>query len=195
MFVSVTLLAIGLLLSSHSLATQAMPVNSPARHSPVVLEGAYLPNNAAVREHVCRNVPLGYGIPGFQPGTHQKLVRKMFGVPSTISGGYWQNTTAWVYHLIPEQVSVGFLFNRDSLLLQQTEASFVAEKVDPHLALETLNSMLGCHLPPEVRQKFHQVWQGKQQQYSFTLNGYQGKIQWENRDRVYIGIWKQGFHR
>lgn len=195
MWFSSTLVAIGLLLSTNSLQTMAMPARDAASEQPAIMEGAYLPDHAVVRENVCRNVPVGYGIPGFQPGTHQKLVRKMFGVPATISRGYWQEATAWVYHLIPDRVSVGFLFDPDSHLLKQTEASFVPDIVDYRLALETLNSMLGCQLNADIRQGFHQVWQGKQQQYSFTLDTYKGSIHWENSDRVYIGVWKQGFHQ
>ncbi|WP_244533024.1 hypothetical protein [Geitlerinema sp. PCC 9228] len=188
-------MAVGLLLSTHSLAATAIPTQPAASEATsTVIEGIYLPNNAAIRENVCRHIPVGYGIPGFQPGTHRKLVRKMFGVPAIVAPGYWQNTTAWVYHLMPDRVSVGFLFDRHSHLLQQTEASFTTEQVEPRLALETLNSMLGCQLNAEITQGFYQVWQGKQQQYSFTLNSYQGIIQWESSDRVYIGIWQQGLH-
>lgn len=151
----------------------------------------------------CRQEPIGLGIPGFQPGIHQDSVFRMFGFPSQTLPGYWPNTHAVSYELIPHQVSLGFLFDRQSLLLQQTEASF-AQTVNTEIILGTLNSMLGCQLNEEITSGFQQVWQGQVRRYRFALGHLKGAIEWEIRStssgaqqaqRVYIGIWQAGLHR
>jgi serine/threonine-protein kinase len=151
----------------------------------------------------CRQEPIGLGIPGFQPGIHQDLVFRMFGFPSQTLPGYWPNTHAVSYDLIPHEVSLGFLFDRQSLLLQQTEASF-AQTVNTDIILGTLNSMLGCQLNEEITSGFEQVWQGQVRRYRFALGHLKGAIEWEIRstssgtpqaERVYIGIWQAGLHR
>ncbi|WP_242541396.1 hypothetical protein [Phormidium pseudopriestleyi] len=150
----------------------------------------------------CRQEPIGLGIPGFQPGIHQDSVFQMFGFPSQTLPGYWPNTHAVTYDLIPHQVSLGFLFDRQSLLLQQTEASF-AQSVNTDIILGTLNSMLGCQLNEEITSGFQQVWQGQVRRYRFALGHLKGAIEWEIRstssgvqkaERVYIGIWQAGLH-
>ncbi|MCT7982789.1 hypothetical protein NG796_05720 [Laspinema sp. A4] len=151
----------------------------------------------------CRQEPIGLGIPGFQPGIHQDSVFRMFGFPSQTLPGYWPNTHAVSYDLIPHEVSLGFLFDRQSLLLQQTEASF-AQSVNTEIILGTLNSMLGCQLNEEISSGFQQVWRGQVRRYSFALGHLKGAIEWEIRptssgnppaQRVYIGIWQKGLHR
>lgn len=151
----------------------------------------------------CRQEPIGLGIPGFQPGIHQDSVFRMFGFPSQTLPGYWPNTHAVSYDLIPHEVSLGFLFDRQSLLLQQTEASF-AQSVNTEIILGTLNSMLGCQLNEEITSGFQQVWQGQVRRYQFALGHLKGAIEWEIRStssgtqqaaRVYIGIWQAGLHR
>ncbi len=151
----------------------------------------------------CRQEPIGLGIPGFQPGIHQDSVFRMFGFPSQTLPGYWPNTHAVSYELIPHEVSLGFLFDRQSLILQQTEASF-AQTVNTSIILGTLNSMLGCQLNEEITSGFEQVWQGQVRRYRFALGHLKGAIEWEIRstssgdqqaERVYIGIWQAGLHR
>ena len=60
----------------------------------------------------CDEIPSGYGIPGFKPGIDKNQVFQMFGTPAKIETGYWPNTQAVFYHLIPNRVSLGFLFDK-----------------------------------------------------------------------------------
>ncbi|MEB3827468.1 hypothetical protein [Phormidium sp. CCY1219] len=164
----------------------------------------FAPEEVDLENIPCRNEPVGLGIPGFQPGVPKSAVIKMFGAPKYKLPGYWPNTNAFSYELIPDEVSLGFLFDRDSQLLRQTEASF-AQSVSTEIILGTLNSMLGCQLNPEITQGFQQVWLGETPSYSFSLDHLNGIIHWEERDvlsgvppphpRVYIGIWEKGLHR
>jgi hypothetical protein len=146
-----------------------------------------------VIENECREVPDGVGIPAFQPGIAKKDVIRMLGAPTGTSGGYWPNTRALFYELIPEQVSLGFLFDRHSERVRQTEASFT-NSIDFEIVLLTLNGMLGCKLNQQIEQGLQQVQQGKSRQYLFRLDSLKGVIERENRDRLYIGIWEADLH-
>lgn len=140
----------------------------------------------------CQDEPSGLGLPGFQPGTPKSRIQQTIGAPAQTQPGYWGNTTASIYHLIPNRVSLGFLFDNKSNLLQQSEASF-ANTVDTSIILSVLDSMLGCRLNAEIQQGFDRVWTGQSSQYSFEQSNLEGTIFWESDTRVYIGIWQQGF--
>lgn len=146
-----------------------------------------------VIEDQCRDVPSGVGIPGFQPGIGKNDVIRMLGAPTGTSQGYWPNTRAVFYELIPDQVSLGFLFDRRSERIRQTEASFTGE-VDSKIVLVTLNGMLGCKLNDQIQQGLQQVQQGNFPQYSFRLDSLKGVIERQKGDRLYIGIWEADLH-
>ena len=144
-------------------------------------------------ERQCRKFPSGIGVPAFQPGISKKDVLQMLGVPTRSSRGYWPNTRAVSYELIPEQVSLGFLFDKNSERIRQTEASFTPQ-VDSQLVVLTLNGMLGCKLNQEIQQGLQQVQQRVSRQYFFTLDSLKGVIEWQKGNRLYIGIWEAGLH-
>lgn len=144
-------------------------------------------------ERECREAPSGIGIPAFQPGIEKKDVLRMLGTPNKTSRGYWSNTRAVSYELIPDQVSLGFLFDRQSERIRQTEASFTSQ-ADSQLIVMTLNGMLGCKLTQEIQQGLQQVQQKLSHQYSFSINSLKGVIEWQKGDRIYIGIWEADLH-
>lgn len=164
----------------------------PAGVSPTVTEGSG-PSLGTLLERECRDVPNGVGIPAFQPGIAKQDVLRMLGTPTKSSGGYWPNTRAVSYELIPEQVSLGFLFDRQSERIRQTEASFTSG-FDSQLVVLTLNGMLGCKLNEKIQQGLQQVQQKKTRQYSFTMDFLEGIIEWHQGDRLYIGIWEADLH-
>lgn len=146
-----------------------------------------------VIEEQCRDAPSGNGIPGFQPGIMKNDVLRMLGTPTGTSGGYWPNTRAVFYDLIPEQVSLGFLFDRRSQRIRQTEASFT-NGVSSKIVLMTLNGMLGCKLNEPIQRGLQQVQKGQIKKYYFTLNALEGVIERQKSDRLYIGIWEADLH-
>ncbi len=146
-----------------------------------------------INENICEKQPIGVGIPGFEPGIHQSAVLRMFGVPKQIRSGYWPNTKAISYDLIPGQVSLGFLFDLDSEKLRQSEAAF-DDFVDTQVIFKTLNGMLGCKLSEEIKQGFQQVRQRKSKSYEFRLDNLSGLIERDQSDRIYIGIWEVDLH-
>ncbi|MEQ9237018.1 MAG: hypothetical protein RIG66_23365 [Coleofasciculus sp. E2-BRE-01] len=144
-------------------------------------------------EKRCREVPTGVGIPAFQPGITKEDVMRLLGAPTGTARGYWPNTRAVFYELIPDQISLGFLFDRNSLRIRQTEASFTAE-VDSQTVLLTLNGMLGCKLNQQIQQGLEQVWQRQSRQFSFQLDYLEGVIERQQEGRIYIGIWEEDLH-
>ncbi|MBD2743440.1 hypothetical protein H6H02_18080 [Coleofasciculus sp. FACHB-1120] len=142
---------------------------------------------------LCQDLPLGVGIPGFQPGVHKNVVQGILGSPTVTTRGYWPNTRAISYQLIPDQVSLGFLFDKTSGRIRQTEASF-AQWVNTEIMLVTLDSMLGCKLNDTIKQGLQQVQQRQAPKFFFSLESLRGVIERDRRDRVYIGIWEAGLH-
>ena len=155
--------------------------------------GVFPPPLVDLIEDQCRDVPDGVGIPAFQPGIEKNDVLRMLGVPTGTSRGYWPNTRAVFYELIPDQVSLGFLFDRKSERIRQTEASFTGG-VDSRIVLLTLNGMLGCKLNDKIEQGLEQVQQGESRRYFFQLDSLKGVIERQKGDRLYIGIWEADLH-
>lgn len=161
--------------------------------SPLQPSGALPSSLEEIIETQCQNVPTGDGIPAFQPGIGKADVMQMLGMPTGTARGYWPNTRAVFYELIPNQVSLGFLFDRHTERIRQTEASFTAG-TDPQTVLLTLNGMLGCQLNEQIQQGLQQVWQRETGQYSFRLGSLEGVIERQKGDRLYIGIWEEDLH-
>ena len=190
-------------LSHTALPTPRLSISN-GTHNPLVFSSnplklpsesfeVFPPPLGEIIETQCRDVPDGVGIPAFQPGISKQHVLRVLGVPTGTSRGYWPNTRAVFYELIPEQVSLGFLFDRASERIRQTEASFTAG-VDEQTVSLTLNGMLGCKLNEKIEQGLEQVRQGKSRKYYFKLNSLKGLIERQKSDRLYIGIWEADLH-
>ena len=141
----------------------------------------------------CDEIPSGYGIPGFRPGIDKNQVFQMFGTPAKIETGYWPNTQAVFYHLIPNRVSLGFLFDKKSGKLRQTEAAF-SQEVELKTILITFNSMSGCRLNSTLESGLKMVYNRKDNDYSFAIDSLKGVVERQQSDRIYIGIWEADLH-
>lgn len=181
------------LLSELQVVQQGLLLSSKSYALPPESFEVFTPPLGELIEEQCRSAPTGVGIPAFQPGIVKNDVIRMLGVPTGMSRGYWPNTRAVFYELIPEQVSLGFLFDRYSERIRQTEASFTAE-VHPETMRLTLNGMLGCKLNEQIAQGLQQVHQGEARQYLFGLDSLEGVIERQKGDRIYIGIWEADLH-
>lgn len=134
-------------------------------------------------DHQCRTFPNGFGIPAFQTGIAKHHVIYMLGTPNGTSQGYWPNTSTVFYDLTPEPIKLGFIFDQDSGVIRQTEASFT-KAVEIQVIVKTLNGMLGCQLSEEIKQGLEQVWQGESKKYYFRLNDVEGVIEWQHNPSV-----------
>jgi serine/threonine protein kinase len=132
-------------------------------------------------------------VPGFATGTSEQEVRAALGNPISERRGAWGDTRAVVYELVPNQVGLGYLYDRNSGRVRQTEASF-AQSVDPLIVKVTLNGMLGSSAPSAVMNGLEQVRRRETNQYTFEQNGLKGVIERNSSDRIYIGIWEADLH-
>lgn len=130
---------------------------------------------------------------GFPTGTSESKIKAALGNPTRTSKGYFPNTRALLYELKPNQVSLGYIFARDSGRLRQTEVSF-AQSVDSQVMQATLKGMLGDRALIDVSQGLQRVYDRRDHNYSFNVDGLKGVIERNDRDRIYVGVWDADLH-
>ncbi|MDV2992630.1 MAG: Serine/threonine-protein kinase PknD [Chroococcidiopsis sp. SAG 2025] len=173
--------------------------NSPA--SPVAARSPQPPLQRGATERESPQPPLQRGtrgdrdrdIPGFPIGTTENVVKATLGNPTKTSRGLWVNTRAAIYDIEPERITLGYLFDRTSGRLRQTEVSF-AQSVAPETMQTTLQRMLRDRTTPEITKGLQQVYQRQTNRYSFRQGQLKGAIERNSRDRIYIGIWDADLH-
>jgi len=136
---------------------------------------------------------LNRDLPGFPIGTTENAVKAALGNPTKTSRGLWINTRAAIYDIQPERITLGYLFDRTSGRLRQTEVSF-AQSVAPETMQATLQRMLREQTTPEITKGLQRVYQRRTHKYSFRQGELKGAIERNSRDRIYIGIWDADLH-
>jgi serine/threonine protein kinase, bacterial len=132
-------------------------------------------------------------VPAFPTGTTRNIVEATLGKPDQDLRGAWGKTRAVVYKLVPNKIDLGYLFDRNSKVLRQTEVSF-AESVDPQLMETTLNGMLDGQASEEIKQGLKQVQQRQSDNFSFKNGSVKGQIIRQQCDFIYISIWDADLH-
>jgi serine/threonine protein kinase len=132
-------------------------------------------------------------IPGFPTGTSEAEVRATLGEPTSIKTGYWANTRSALYEVVPDSVTLAYIYDRTSNQVRQTEASF-APATDELLMRVTVNGMLGSQAPADVMAGLQRVYQRQSNQYSFQQGSLKGVIERNNRDRIYVAVWDADLH-
>ncbi|MEH1826089.1 MAG: protein kinase [Nostoc sp.] len=132
-------------------------------------------------------------IPAFPTGTPRSAVEATLGKPNQDLRGAWGKTRAVVYKLVPNKIDLGYLFDRNSKSLRQTEVSF-AQSVDPQVMEDTLNGMLGGQATEEIKQGLKQVQQRQSDNFSFKNGSVKGQIIRQQCDFIYISIWDVDLH-
>jgi len=131
-------------------------------------------------------------IPGFPVGTSEREVEAALGKPTQTDKGVWQHTRTALYEVVPNAVTLAYIYDRDSNKVRQTEASF-AQSVDALQMKVALNNMTGGQAA-DLLDKLQQVQQRKISNYTFTKGNLKGVIQRNSRDRIYIGVWDADLH-
>ncbi|WP_427157881.1 protein kinase domain-containing protein [Aliinostoc sp. HNIBRCY26] len=132
-------------------------------------------------------------IPAFPTGTARNTVEAKLGKPNRDLRGAWGRTRAVVYNLIPNQVDLGYLFDRDTGELRQTEVAF-AQSVDPQVMQNTLNGMLNGQTTAKIQQGLEKVQQRQRDDFSFSVGAVKGQIIRQNCDLIYISVWDADLH-
>ncbi|MCF4966507.1 serine/threonine-protein kinase [Nostoc sp. CMAA1605] len=132
-------------------------------------------------------------IPAFPTGTARSTVEAKLGKPNRDLKGAWGRTRAVVYNLIPNQVDLGYLFDRETGELRQTEVAF-AQSVDPQVMQNTLNGMLNGQTTAKIQQGLEKVQQRQKDDFSFSVGAVKGQIIRQNCDLIYISVWDADLH-
>ncbi|MCW5315351.1 protein kinase [Nostoc sp. KVJ3] len=132
-------------------------------------------------------------VPAFPTGTSRSAVEATLGKPNQDLKGAWGKTRAVVYKLVPNKIDLGYLFDRNSKVLRQTEVSF-AQSVDPQVMEATLNGMLDGQATNEIQQGLKQVQQRQSNSFSFKNGSVKGQIIRQQCDFIYISIWDVDLH-
>jgi serine/threonine-protein kinase len=132
-------------------------------------------------------------VPAFPTGTSRSAVEATLGKPNQDLRGAWGKTRAVVYKLVPNKIDLGYLFDRNSKVLRQTEVSF-AQSVDPQLMEATLNGLLDGQATEEIKQGLKQVQQGQSDNFSFKNGSVKGQIIRQECNFIYISIWDENLH-
>jgi serine/threonine-protein kinase len=137
--------------------------------------------------------PLNRSIPGFGTGISAAEVQDALGAPTRSRDGYWPNTRSDLYELVPNQVTLAYIYDKSSDRIRQTEASF-AQSVDPLVMRVALNGMLNGRSTEEIEQALGEIRDRQRNSYSFTSGNLEGLIERNESDRIYIGIWEEDLH-
>ncbi|NJL23216.1 MAG: serine/threonine protein kinase, partial [Leptolyngbyaceae cyanobacterium SM1_3_5] len=137
--------------------------------------------------------PVNKPVPGFPTGTPEGEVESSLGEPNRTGSGRWTNTRFALYDLVPGQVTLAYLYDRDTNRVRQTEASF-AQSVDRNIMRVTLNGMIGGRLSRDIEQGLDQVRDRESNQFDFAGRGIEGTIERNDRDRIYMAVWDADLH-
>jgi serine/threonine-protein kinase len=132
------------------------------------------------------------GVPAFPVGTTEHDIVATLGNPSKRSRGLW-NTRAYLYQHEPNRVDLGYLFDRQSGVLRQTEVAF-NQSVGLGVMKTTLQGMLGGRASSDIKQGLQQVYERQNREYSFNVGRLKGLIQRNPQDQIYIAVWDADLH-
>lgn len=169
------------------------PVNDSVVESPPRSAATQPPADPASAQQQ-RTRPLSNDVPAVAVGTSEREIIAALGEPSqTNENAYWANTRSAIYELVPEQITLGYIYDKDTNRLRQTEVSF-AQSVDPQLMQSTLDEMVGGATNSAIQQGLTAVQQRQSNQYSFAVGQLKGVIERNDQDRIYIGVWDANLH-
>jgi len=133
-------------------------------------------------------------IRGLPPGTAESEVKELLGEPTEIiAEGYWPNTRAAIYDLQPGEITVAYIYDRDTGLVRQSELS-VAQSVYDLMVETAINGMLDFRTTKKIKRGWQDVHQGREDSYNFKTGPFKGVIQRQDDDRIYIGVWEDDLH-
>lgn len=132
-------------------------------------------------------------VPGIPVGASEASVVQQLGPPDRTQRGYWPNTEAVTYDVVPDKITLAYLYDRDSRQVRQTEAAFV-QSIPLETLKQTLDGMLGVPATAVIQGNLAQVHNRQQQRYTFEQGEVRGVIERNSRDRIYLGVWDRDLH-
>lgn len=165
------------------------PTPTTPPNSPDPIPSTPSPQPSSTDNSGSANVP----VTGFTTGVAEQTIIAKLGEPSKSGAGYWNNTRSAQYDLVPDRVTVAYLYDKNTAKVRQTEASF-SQSIDRAVMIETLNGMLDGSLTAPIEEGFNSVWKRNFNQYTFSTATLKGTIERNDRDRIYIAIWEADLH-
>src|SRR4029450_5254669 len=135
------------------------------------------------------------GLP-FPVGAGRDEVRRRLGQPSLEKErGYWRNTTVdRVDDVIPQWLTLSYLYDTGTLRVRQTEASFGSwAGVDTLSA--TIARMAGRSVGNDVRRALVAVGEQGDRRAQFKVGSLEGTIERQDESRIFVAVWEPGTHR
>ena len=148
---------------------------------PLILEDSGNPENAQPGDPG-DPVP----VPGFSPGTEEDQIRSRLGAPTREGNrnGFYTST----YALVPNRVSLGYVYEEGSTQVRQSEATF-SPSSDRLIMQSTLLGMMDNRVPANVAEGLDAVRSGKRDRINISTRHFSGAI--ERNDNGYIHIYVQ----
>ncbi|MEO0968171.1 MAG: protein kinase [Cyanobacteria bacterium J06639_18] len=144
------------------------------------------------QEIVAKNSNNNTRVPAFPVGTTKDTIRGTLGRPNKNSRGVYRNTRAYLYNQ-PNEVDLGYIVDRTSGALRQTEVSF-PQSAGKDAMQATLQGMLGGNISNDIKKELERVYQRQKRKHCFRRNGLKGIIQRNQKGRIYIAVWDSKLH-
>jgi serine/threonine protein kinase, bacterial len=167
--------------------TSVIPTQEPALTFKETLKKKRREKRDEVATNISRET-----VPAFPTGTSRSSVEETLGKKKDLRG-LWANTRAVTYQVVPKKIDLGYLFDKKTGTLKQTEAAF-ASSVEPEVMQTTLNGLLNGEATAEIQQGLEQVQNRKTDNFTFSKGGVKGQIVRQNCDFIYISIWDADLH-
>ncbi|MDY6784496.1 MAG: protein kinase [Cyanobacteriota bacterium] len=132
-------------------------------------------------------------VPIFPVNTPRTDVERSLGQPARDLRGAYGNTRAVVYDSVQSGVDLGYLFDRNSGRIQQTESSF-RQFVKLPVMSQTLDGLLNGEMTAEIERGLEQVHRGQLNNYRFNFGSLKGQIIRQDCGDIYISIWDAQLH-
>ena len=124
-------------------------------------------------------------VPGFAPGDSRGQIVSRLGEPTRESNidGY----DASVYELVPNRVTLAYVYDSASQNVQQSEATF-SGSVDRLVMRTTLSGMLDGRSNQEIVSGLEAVRKGERDRFIFESRGLSGAIERNSFDHIHIYV-------
>ncbi|MEL6899846.1 MAG: serine/threonine-protein kinase [Cyanobacteria bacterium J06606_4] len=126
-------------------------------------------------------------IPGFGPGESEDKIRGRLGAPTqeATTGNFY---TA-VYDVVPNRVSLAYVYDRDSVEVRQSEATF-SPATDRLVMRTALLGMLDGRSTQSIEAGLEAVRTGERDRFDFESRGFAGSIERNDYGHIHIYVRK-----
>ncbi|MGI8936380.1 MAG: serine/threonine protein kinase, partial [Phormidesmis sp.] len=124
-------------------------------------------------------------IPGFPPGASEDDIRARLGSPTRESSqdGFYTS----VYTVVPNRVTLAYVYNEDSTRVRQSEAAF-SPATDRLVMLAAFLGMLDGRSTKKIEDGLEAVRKGERDRFTFKNSGFSGTVERNANGYVHIYV-------